>query len=377
MRTSAHARSRKTAQLRLKNRKSIRRQIRDAVLDMMCSHSLPANGAEEVCYAGRDRPCQHLFIDSRWPEQVRNKFLVDNSLLQDAYIHRIRGISALDGRSGFVASGLRVIRSSLPYDTDAKAPCPTLPVRAILASSRHCVEKALSLRDPYELNYFHFFNDVLGKFLLVCEHHDELDIRTLIVSRALYEQSWFSSVQRMGMFHGMQWLVQEPGETLVCNDLLVAKSPPHHLPYFERIVAEAHALVYPTPSPHGKRLFLTRKFGVRNQRIPSNQDALAACLKSLGFTILDPASLPWEEQVRALRDCEFLIGVHGAGMTNLIFRGRAPMRIVEIFPPAKIPPHYYWLSMLFGHDYAPVIAPRNFEVDLDQVLETVLKRLEL
>jgi capsular polysaccharide biosynthesis protein len=90
-------------------------------------------------------------------------------------------------------------------------------------------------------------------------------------------------------------------------------------------------------------------------------------LESQGFTAIDPAALPWEDQVLALRDCRLLVGVHGAGMTNFIFRGHQPLSVVEIFPPAKVPPHYYWLATLFGHRYTPIIAPTDFAVNIDQV----------
>ncbi len=347
------------------------RRARDAAMDLMCSRILPSRGQEENLYEWQSTPHLHLPIDSGWEESVCDAFRISNAIVQDAYIRRIQGISVLDGRSGFVASGLRVVRSSLPYDTDALMPDPTLPFRSLLTSARSPVEKALSLRDPYELNYFHFFNDVIGKFLLAREHLDAQDIQTLIISKNLSEQPWFLAVQRLPMFHGMKWLIQKPKQTLVCRDLIVAKSPPHHIPYFERIVAEAHSLVQGRTSPYGRHLFLTRRTGVRNQRIPSNQDALEALLVRMGFTALDPAELSWEEQVLALRDCELLVGVHGAGMTNLIFRGREPMHVVEIFPPTKSPPHYYWLAMLFGHDYKPLVAPKDFEVDLDQVAKAV------
>lgn len=47
------------------------------------------------------------------------------------------------------------------------------------------------------------------------------------------------------------------------------------------------------------------------------------------------------------------------------------MHVVEIFPPMKTPPHYYWLTTLFGHDYTPLVAPTDFEVDLAQVATAV------
>lgn len=350
--------------------KRFRQLVRDSLLALLCSTPSP-RAPFQTLYEWNNTPHRQIPIDPSWEKRLQDWFGLCNEMTQDAYVLRIPGISVLDGRSGFAASRLRVIRESMPYDSDARLPYPMLPVRSILPSGRTIIEHALSLRDPYELNYFHFFNDVLGKLLLVREQSPAIVCKTAIISRALNDQPWFQRIMRMPLLRGLRWHIQEPHEYLVCRDLVVAKSPPHHKPYIDRIVDCAHSLVAGRTSSHGSRLLLLRETGVCNQRIPSNQAALRERLAPLGFEALDPAALPWEEQVLALRDCRVLVGVHGAGMTNLMFRGRNPLAVVEIFPPAKTPPHYYWLATLLGYRYVPVVAPENFVVNLDAVVDAI------
>ena len=340
------------------------------MLDLFCAPSKLQRPLHKL-YEWQDKPHRLMPLDPTWPPELLDRFRISNELTQNAYVFRIPGISILDGRSGFAASNLGVIRESMPYDSDALLPRPTLSLRSILPGGHNIIEHALSLRDPYELNYFHFFNDVLGKLLLVGERTPNTRIETVIISRALHDQPWFQRVIHMPLLEGLKWRILEPYENLHCRDLVVAKSPPHHKPYFDRIVDSAQALVAGRTSPHSHRLLLLRETAVRNQRIPSSQHALRKRLAPLGFEALDPATLPWEEQVLALRDCSILVGAHGAGMTNLMFRGHEPLHVIEIFPPDKMPPHYYWLASLFGHAYTPIVAPVSFVVDVDQVLDAV------
>jgi capsular polysaccharide biosynthesis protein len=52
----------------------------------------------------------------------------------------------------------------------------------------------------------------------------------------------------------------------------------------------------------------------------------------LGFVAVDPGELSPEEQVRTFAEAECVVGVHGAGLTNLAF-APAGAGVVELFAP--------------------------------------------
>ena len=65
------------------------------------------------------------------------------------------------------------------------------------------------------------------------------------------------------------------------------------------------------------RIFVIRKNVRRRELI--NQEEVAHNLQSLGFVSVDPANLTFKEQVQIFSNARIVIGVHGAGLTNLLF----------------------------------------------------------
>lgn len=108
------------------------------------------------------------------------------------------------------------------------------------------------------------------------------------------------------------------------------------------------------------RLYLTRE-GTLNTRRRAyvEETALVSMLKDLGFVAVNPALLPFEEQVRLFSTAEMVVGVHGSAFANLMF---APpgCKVIDII-------HDSWaelgggqftanLTNLFEQEYAYVIA---------------------
>src|SRR5690606_5188706 len=68
------------------------------------------------------------------------------------------------------------------------------------------------------------------------------------------------------------------------------------------------------------------------------------------------------EQIEAFRDIKCLIGIHGAGLTNMIFC-KQKLKVLEIFPPNNIPPHYYWLATNWGFEYNAIMGESNGKIE--------------
>ena len=65
-----------------------------------------------------------------------------------------------------------------------------------------------------------------------------------------------------------------------------------------------------------KRFFITRK-GSSHRQI--NEDELFAVLEPLGFKMVAPEQLSFEDQMRLFNDAEWIVGCTGAAFTNLLF----------------------------------------------------------
>ncbi|MGE5094283.1 MAG: glycosyltransferase family 61 protein [Betaproteobacteria bacterium] len=172
-------------------------------------------------------------------------------------------------------------------------------------------------------NHWHFVVDGLGCLRDVADSGR----RTLCVD-AGYSDAQVDFVQRFAVAAGMERLrgVQRGSEACVGfrNGLF-----PTRRPFSERVHWVRSVLGVGKTAGGRGRLFVLRN-GAATRRL-LNQEAVAAMLASrFGFETVDPAAMTLDEQVRAFRDAEAIVGPHGAGLTNMIFAAR-PAVLVEFF----------------------------------------------
>jgi capsular polysaccharide biosynthesis protein len=80
--------------------------------------------------------------------------------------------------------------------------------------------------------------------------------------------------------------------------------------------------------------------------------------------MVDTAALLMNEQIAAFSRAEFVAGVHGAGLANVIFRGEAPLSLLEIFPnPSGLEraKHFGVLCETNGYRYRALIGDAQGE----------------
>jgi len=83
-----------------------------------------------------------------------------------------------------------------------------------------------------------------------------------------------------------------------------------------------------------------------------NEQEVVRCLKQYGFDAIQAGEFSFKEQVRRFGRAEWIVGAHGAGLTNMIFSPSCS--VVELFPGAPFT-HYRWLSESLGHDYHNIV----------------------
>ena len=81
-----------------------------------------------------------------------------------------------------------------------------------------------------------------------------------------------------------------------------------------------------------------------------NEAELEAQLSRLGFAIVLPESLSVLQQAKLFGAAQFVVGAHGAGLTNLVF---APpgAALLELFHPQYRKTCYANLAAACGHQY--------------------------
>lgn len=203
-------------------------------------------------------------------------------------------------------------------------------------------------------NYYHWFCDVLPRFLRVIPRLDSdviiilppelsawqkisLELLSLTSHRTLQyhgRRPW--RVERLVYFSPLAFTGDVDGETLT-----------------EMRNSIWHSLNCAPTKPGSRKLYLTRKNQLSRRII--NEDALLPILHDEGFEIIDCDQLTLPGQVVLFSEASCIVGPHGAALTNLLW---APpgTRVLEIFEPSWIRRFYWSLCMALGHDYHCAVA---------------------
>ncbi|WP_175055139.1 MULTISPECIES: DUF563 domain-containing protein [unclassified Haloarcula] len=125
------------------------------------------------------------------------------------------------------------------------------------------------------------------------------------------------------------------------------------------------------------RVYISRADASR--RTVVNENEVVDTLESLGFKSVQMAQLSFRDQVRLMRECEILVGVHGAGLANMLF-ARNPT-VIELVPEAYRRAHFACLARSLGFRYQnmtvvslddhPRQKYRSVKVDTDRMAETI------
>ena len=103
----------------------------------------------------------------------------------------------------------------------------------------------------------------------------------------------------------------------------------------------------------GKRLYVGRE-GVKYRRV-INEPAVLSRLEAAGFESVSGHAIDFRTEVETFANADVIIGVHGAGLANLIF-ARPGTKVIEILDPLHAIPSYYNLSIRLGHHYSYMFA---------------------
>lgn len=192
--------------------------------------------------------------------------------------------------------------------------------------------------------YYHWISEVLPRLMA----RDDLTIDTRVIVQSNLSTWQIESLSMLGI---------DPGQLLRLDreyfqlDIL----------YFPSYVGEPgnphsqaiHWLrekLLPEPRSPGKtrRLYITRRLAAR--RRVANEAELEPILQDYGFEVVAAEKLGLREQIDLFSEAEAVVGLHGAGLTNMIFADSG-CKVLEIFDPNHVFVHYYALADIMQHNY--------------------------
>ncbi|KQS56419.1 hypothetical protein ASG17_10540 [Brevundimonas sp. Leaf363] len=108
--------------------------------------------------------------------------------------------------------------------------------------------------------------------------------------------------------------------------------------------------------PRAPRALYVERGDVKMRRVV-NEDAVLSIAAAMGLEVFDPGAHSMIEQVRAFRDADLIVAVHGAALTNLVY-SRPGTRVIEIVPEGydQGVTSYRSLSDMFDLAYSQMMA---------------------
>lgn len=215
--------------------------------------------------------------------------------------------------------------------------------------------KGISLRDPGEENYFHFFNDLVAKLFFLQQHDINVKDFPVIVSAKAWEKPYFQYYLKYSTFlQSLDWIVQNR-QYIQCDNIIFCKPLTHRLDLWNDILSPLRKI---SPSHAHRKFFITRSKS--RLRFIENSEAVTNVCNQFGLEVIDTDDMLPEQQVEIFSQASLIVGIHGAGLTNMIFRDR-DCSILEIFPPPDLgylPYHYVLLACMKGFRYRAIIGEK-------------------
>jgi len=258
----------------------------------------------------------------------RNEFLVKN-----VHLNTINGGVFTRGRQLLLESTIWPEHLHLKYRVPDQRLLPILPINTTF-------EKAICL--PATGNYYHWLVEELPSFLILNSRYPDMQILTNKVKPdyllSFIEQFKLSIINVEDFVNVTEYrFVQKAQDSSWPNpnDLQILRN--HFLNDL------GHSNKY-----KNSKVYISR---IKSTRSPKFEKALVDRLKEKGWSIIEPGSLSLFEQVEIFASAKVIAGIHGAGLTGVVWANPGT-KVIELCNELwKYPPIYSRISSMLGLDY--------------------------
>ena len=210
------------------------------------------------------------------------------------------------------------------------------------------LEEAISIKYAWQ-NYYHFFIDTLSQLFLLEENGIPNHI-PIVVPNKFPSIKYVQEFLKLSTFVKRRIIIQKPNEYYHIQKLILCKDTFQSDSVFK--VVESIDLI--RNCEKNDRLFIFRP--LEDGRSILNFSEIEKTVVKYGFRVVDSSKMTLEQQIILFSGASEIIGVHGAGLTNIIFRSGHPLKFLEIFPGAELTPeHYRNLSQKMGFKYSHIL----------------------
>lgn len=217
--------------------------------------------------------------------------------------------------------------------------------RLLRSRSRpHKIKKAAWFLEHWYDNYFHWLAFHLPKLILLTEYglNDRIIFPPLpkLNSSAIIRTSCeYMGLNPYGALNACMGVTEVEKLTIVSMDL-----------FSDRLIRKVrNKFILPSISPGDKKIYISRA-NAKWRRIV-NDDEIYPILSQYNFKIVEAETFSFKQQIEIMADAGLILGLHGAGLGNMLFCPKG-VHVVEIADIEALPnPHYFAFASALGHKY--------------------------
>ena len=289
------------------------------------------------------RASRLILGDYRLPPFDRNPIHMEEQ--SNGWIRSFSGDLRLEYDTGLIYSGSLPIYGSTDELYTPKMPS-TKPL-AVRTQKRTILEEGIVLKSYFEDAYYHFLFELIPKLEIIERTGLSNDI-PLIVTKGLASKRFFSDALELGLLGKRRIIIHEEDCVVQASRLYVVRADRYsgmQLSYLSRFADQ-------DGQNNRRRIYVSRNGNAGAARQITNENDLIAQLKPLGFAVVDPGAMSLAEQIRCFANASIVVGPHGAGLTNILFRYGSPMALVEMINDTKIWNfHFFSIATQCGYFY--------------------------
>jgi capsular polysaccharide biosynthesis protein len=209
-------------------------------------------------------------------------------------------------------------------------------------------------------NFFHWNMDVLAKLEFIDKVRDQIlesDLKIIIPNDHSYDY-----IKKTLQAFDINFYFQKKNELIFAKNTVlltdIAPTGNFHKDFILKlnIRMRNHFYNIKTINFDKKKIYISRKNAKR--RVLKNENEIIPILKKNGFTIVDFDILNFEEQLSYILNCEILVGVHGSGLTHMLWM-KPKSKILEIRTRNNdLDNCFFTLASDLDHDYSYTFADK-------------------
>lgn len=250
-------------------------------------------------------------------------------------------------------------------------------IKHFILIRKYRVDSRVLVTDYYSYNYYHWFAETLPR---ICYLAMKNVANTILLPSTYKKYNYiFESLE---MFPELNFeFMSDNSKAVIGNTTWVSQAgKPYQFntPLMQVYKDRASGCYNKTELESTNSLiFINRKKASRRKLI--NESEVLAMFKRYNFEIIDFEDYPWEKQIEICRHTSVIAGIHGAGLTNVIF---CPDRAIvfELQKKTKFASCFFRLSNAIGAEYFTqysIEAADTTESEVSSDIKMDLSELEL